>query len=988
MERVSQTMMSRMFLQDMYGSLNRLLDVEQQLSSGQLYNQPSDNPSEVVRGMALESTLMSNEQYVRNLDDAITRLANTETAFGQITDCISAIREDAIQACDGGLSAVDREAIAQEIEALREEIIQAANYSVEGTYLLSGNDTTHAAFGIADDGSVVYQGDTGNIIFEVEQGTMGQVSLNGRDVFPVDFERRSVQSIEVPMDFRWSGSTETLQFRVGDRVADVTIPERWIDDNGDSIGESSDHDGFRSPDDQVNGYSLQEISDLINASLEDGGAGNLVKATVQTDSVSGTQTLTIQSLSGENLQVTSFPETDSNDRGQWAASLVMAPTWSAPDKGEIVVSFNGGESHVVSITAGQTVGDIASSLSSIPGLWAGARGNGIVLVAEGETEPFNVTTSGGAKGLFVQPICESASIEGNQDFSHTGLASFLGFQTAVNSTEIPDGKTFDTTQANQGLDIKLVSGSNNAELKIDDDSDLTLEEFAQRLRGVAGEWLEVIVETDTEVENPTDASRLDAENVTQRLVLRTLDGTPLNIYDVACDASGNPNGDYAAELGIGTAQTAVKPSGLPSEVNAERPGRIGIEVGGDMFEAQLFRDQITSDGTTVDMGLVARQILEQVGSDKISVDVSGDSFALFSPAGEPIRVVDLPYADSEMNGISSGLAAAMGLQSGVTGGAIAGGADLDTLSGIPGSSGTIALSTGARSLEISVSGTDTLADVADKIREQAGSWLDVSLVGKDTDPQQSLSISARDGSAVNIYDITGNAAQIFELNTDVRAEAGTWGGGGVFSLDVDGYTHDIDLTGVTTLEGVADLVNARFPGMDVHAEVVTDGGSQVLSLSSPRGKAIGVTGPAGMNFNGMTTTPNRGGAGPNGQNVVIRTGANVEDSDLFGVLEDLASAVRQGDVEGISNSILPELDKGLDDVLQARSYCGALEVRYKAARTRLTDDKVALTDLYSRVMDVDMAEAAMEFQTSQAIYQATLAAMSKVIQPTLVDYLT
>jgi flagellar hook-associated protein 3 FlgL len=37
---------------------------------------------------------------------------------------------------------------------------------------------------------------------------------------------------------------------------------------------------------------------------------------------------------------------------------------------------------------------------------------------------------------------------------------------------------------------------------------------------------------------------------------------------------------------------------------------------------------------------------------------------------------------------------------------------------------------------------------------------------------------------------------------------------------------------------------------------------------------------------------------------------------------------------------------------------------------------------------VDIAEAAVEFQTAQTVYQATLATISKVVQPTLVDYLT
>jgi flagellar hook-associated protein 3 FlgL len=806
------------------------------------------------------------------------------------------------------------------------------------------------------------------------------------------------------MDFTWSGASETLQFRVGDRTADVNLPEIWTDDDGNSVADSSDHDNFRSPSDQTGGYSLSDIAERINAAVDDGGAGDLVKATVETDSASATQTLTIRSLSGEALQVTSFPQADSNERGQWAAmesvSAGMVSSTPIDKDGSVVVKFSGGETHTVAVSSGQTVSDVVSNLSTIPGLWAGVRGNGIALVSEGETEPFSISTD---LDLFVQAVYDSSPVEGNNDMSHTGLASLLGFQTAVTGTEVAGGKIYNTDADDpngEALDIRFVSGSNSSELKIDDDAELTLEEFATRLRGVAGDWLEVIVETDTEnpgipLENPEGNIYYpteDKEGSSQRLVLRTRDGSPLNIYDVA-------GGDYAAQLGIGTAQTTVDtspvaeggdgPVWLPADVSLERPARVGIEVGGEMFEVRLFSDQISSDGSWVDMDSVARQILEQVGSDNISVDISddGDSFSLYSPLGEPLRVVDLAYADSDMGGKSSGLAAAMGIQSGVTGELVE---STDTLPG----NFMISTGTGARSVSIAVKDGDTLSVVAEKIREQAGSWLDVSIsYDAETLTEQRISLSAQDGSALSIYGLTGSAARGFGLNTDVRTEGVvSWSAGDTLDITVDGYTHILDLTGVTDLDALSDLVNARFPGMDVQAGALDtddDGTDDALTFYSPRGKSIELNQTGGtMTFSNAGSTENRGGSGPNGQNVVVRTGGNVEESDLFGILADLASAVRQGDVEGISNSLLPELDQGLDDVLQARSYCGALEVRYTAAQTRLTDDKVALTDLYSRVMDVDMAEAAMEFQTSQAIYQATLAVMSKAIQPTLVDYLT
>ncbi|KUK59044.1 MAG: Flagellar hook-associated protein 3, partial [Synergistales bacterium 53_16] len=139
------------------------------------------------------------------------------------------------------------------------------------------------------------------------------------------------------------------------------------------------------------------------------------------------------------------------------------------------------------------------------------------------------------------------------------------------------------------------------------------------------------------------------------------------------------------------------------------------------------------------------------------------------------------------------------------------------------------------------------------------------------------------------------------------------------------------------------------------------------------------------------TTPLRsasGSSGPFAQTVTTRTGADVRKSDLFGLLDDLVPAVEQGAVEGLSDVLLPKLDAAMDDILSARATVGALTRRYETALSRLKENNLAMTDLYSGIMDVDIAEAATELQMAQVVYQATLSVISRILQPTLVDYLS
>ncbi|KUK57951.1 MAG: Flagellar hook-associated protein 3, partial [Synergistales bacterium 53_16] len=634
MERISQSMMSNIFLQDMHSSLKRLMDVQKQISSQQKYGRPSDNPAEVTRGMTVGTSIARNDQYQRNLDDAVTWLSNTDTALEQATNLISSIREKVIYAGDGGLSQVDLAALAREIEAMRDELIQTANFDVEGRFLLSGFDTSTRAFIKGEDGQVVYQGDEGRIVFEIEKDQTGQVSLNGRDVFPLGFERRSVTSVEVPLDFRWEGTSEELRIQVGDKSARVPIRERWNDTNDDSVADPGDYDGFRSPGEKVTGYSLAEIAGMINNSEE---AGKLVHASVVTDAEAGTQRLVIQSLTGESLRVTSLPDTDGFVPVQRMLSQAPGVPWAAPADGTLELEFASGGKFTVDVSVGDNLDAVAQSISMIEGIWAGARTDGsITIVGTNPDDRFSVIASGGATDLFpVSAMSEPASRQ--VDTAHIGLASFLGLETATVSTHALPGDSLGDTTTN-ALDVVFISGERKMNLVINDEPDLTLQEFADRLKAAAGDWLEVVVQEEPEAVNPTDSLSLHKETESLRLVITTKDGAPLSVYD--------KSGSYANYLGISSALVTDDLTGVafPSLAAVDVPALLGVEAGGTFYRVALLGESVDDGTGHLDPEALAREIRQQVGSDVIGVDLvnGGTSLALYSKTGEPLRVMDLP----------------------------------------------------------------------------------------------------------------------------------------------------------------------------------------------------------------------------------------------------------------------------------------------------------------------------------------------------------
>lgn len=110
------------------------------------------------------------------------------------------------------------------------------------------------------------------------------------------------------------------------------------------------------------------------------------------------------------------------------------------------------------------------------------------------------------------------------------------------------------------------------------------------------------------------------------------------------------------------------------------------------------------------------------------------------------------------------------------------------------------------------------------------------------------------------------------------------------------------------------------------------------------------------------------------------------DDSLFNVMEDLINALHQRD-NGEVGKVLARLDTRMTSIVETRSEIGARLARIELASDRLLDINTNLQTLQSKVEDVDMAELIMRLKTKEAVYQASLSIGSKVISPTLVDFL-
>lgn len=179
------------------------------------------------------------------------------------------------------------------------------------------------------------------------------------------------------------------------------------------------------------------------------------------------------------------------------------------------------------------------------------------------------------------------------------------------------------------------------------------------------------------------------------------------------------------------------------------------------------------------------------------------------------------------------------------------------------------------------------------------------------------------------------------------------------------------------LEHIIDIANTRFGDLYIFS------GNQTLTRPYTYDPATPGPPPAYAGDHGLRQYEVSDG---------VTVPVNVPGDQVFDpIIEGLMSlrdALEAGDTEALGGEVLQKVDRAVEGLLRQRSDVGARANRLELARSRLDEMELNLERLLSNTEDADLAQVIVDLKISENAYRAALAAGARIIQPSLMDFLS
>ncbi|HNX76807.1 MAG TPA: flagellar hook-associated protein FlgL [Candidatus Rifleibacterium sp.] len=990
-----------------------LNDIQVKISSGKKYIMASESPVDNALAMQNKVEINENTQFVRNINHVKDWYNNADGAMTSIESALQRIRELSIEGANDTLVQEDRDAIAKEIDELMLHLIDIGNTQVAGEYIFAGHDVDTKPFStvsgltpgynngvvtysLGEDRTginknspvdVLYSGDNKRIKAEIERGTTIEKSIGGLELFfggnPVTGTptfTRTLPPLEssLPLTALNSGrGVQDGQIIITDQAGidhkiDLSTAHR-IDD---VIGIINDTGSFEAGIEEVPSDTAVSLGIYRNAGYTNLLVGlsdpkMLSEFTNLTDLNNGLGLsdgyLNINTRDGRNHRV--------DVSGAGTVADVIARINSVEGGSALEAKFDmihkrlevkdltggTGEFYITSTRTQLYVKDLEPHTAKDLGLLNNVGAGSQIIstydpVIDSPATPLSLANGGkgiekgymtitGHDGVATVPPVDLTAVSTPQDVINAINAATGGRQTA--SFDMTSGRIMiaDNTVGAESFRVEEFFGTQAIAIR----DNTTVSRNLGLLKSTQGNT--VIGDSLVSSGPPLTAASLLSDIVPPPeagfMIIKGADGQPVEV-----DLTGaNTIQDVLDKINLTDKFTAIwNPTDRRFEV--ADPGAVGANYGLTIEERS---------NTGRDLGLVTGT------SNQVPGIITG----------VPIRVASLPTN--------------------------VGSVDLDPM---------VTMETELQSLNSTRSSNPGVNLGYIRITDKAGHFAAIDLRGSQTirdvlnrinDPANGIYVEARlnaDGNGLEIIDKNHGASgklEVIDIDSTSAADLGISGR----SVDNKLTGRDVDpaltlKTPITALRdgkvpvgkvyvqsgdfsGEIDLSGARTVGELINKLSNTDSNFNLQAWISDDGKRLNLTNTAGEAFIKVRDV--------SGNGVASSLGLGNTPS-VFTTLIDLRDNLLRNDPKAISQVSIAKIDEDLTRVLNLHAEVGSKTNRVKAAKEKQENINLNLKEMLSSVEDLDMSEAIIRMTELETAYQAALQTGSKIMQMSLLNFLS
>ncbi|HEY7116614.1 MAG TPA: flagellar hook-associated protein FlgL [Tepidisphaeraceae bacterium] len=180
--RVSNLLRSNLATSAISRTQAQLLDVQNQLTTGQRLNSPSDDPGASAIVQQLQKLMEQRQAYSDNIKHAQSQLGEVDSSLSDLTDLLQQAQQIASANVGSDVTAQERQGAAAVVKSLQSQVLSVANKQFEGVFLFAGDRSTDAPF-VDAVGGVKFVGDSNVLDNVYDENTQLPFMVDGAEVF-------------------------------------------------------------------------------------------------------------------------------------------------------------------------------------------------------------------------------------------------------------------------------------------------------------------------------------------------------------------------------------------------------------------------------------------------------------------------------------------------------------------------------------------------------------------------------------------------------------------------------------------------------------------------------------------------------------------------------------------------------------------------------------------------------------------------------------